>query len=160
MPRPGVLRGGAGVKIKVGEIRANAPGQIPRTVSQQVSQVLANPYVKGLLGAIGAGFVSGLLNPSQTAQRGAQLGNVQVPSPGVQPLPFPNPLTALQPAALPYASVAPMARAAVQEQDCSCRPARKKRKKKACKNPVTSRRSFKRGSKRFVTTTKELKCQA
>lgn len=159
-PKPKVLAGGAGIKVRVGPIKVSAPGQIPRTVTQRAQAVLTNPYIRGLLGAAASGLFAGLLSPSQTAQR----GRVTMPNtgPGTLPAPLPvvSPLTALQPQALPYARAQPLAQAAVQEQDCSCRPARKRSKKKPCKNPVTTRRSFERDGKRFVTTTKEIKCQA
>jgi len=145
-----------GIKIDVGPIKAPAPARIPATVGQRAAAILRNPYIAGILNSgLSAGIASLFVkSPS------ARIGRVELPNVGPSPLPALNPLTAANPAALPYSAAFPRTNAATQEQDCSCRPVRKRSKKKPCKNPVTSRRSFKRGSRKFVTTTKELKCQA
>lgn len=145
-----------GVKIDVGPIKAPAPAQIPRTVTQRVQAVLSNPLVRGIVGPIVSGALGSLFVKSP-AQR---LGRVNLPNTIPSPLPLTNPLTAVQTQALPYARAFPATQAATQEQDCSCRPARKKRTKKPCKNPVTSRRSFARDGSRFITVTRQVKCQA
>ena len=148
-----------GVKINTGPIKAAPPAKIPQSRAQQVATraqaIFNNPLVRDVLGAVlGAGL--GSLFVKSPA---AQLGRINLPNTGASPFPLTQPLTAANLAPLSYAAPWAVPRTATQEQDCSCRPARKKRKK-SCKNPVTSRRSFKRGNRKFVTTTKELKCQA
>lgn len=156
-PKPKVLRPGAGVKINTGPIKAPAPAKIPQTVTQRIAGIASTPFVRGLLGSLISAGLPSLFVKSPPSTR---IGRVELPN--TQPIGLPglNPLTALQAQPLTYARPFPLTNAATQEQDCSCRPARKKSKKKPCKNPVTSRRGFKRGSRKFVTTTRELKCQA
>lgn len=145
------------VKIPKQQISVRAPAGIPQTrVQKAVSKATAiakSPLFQFANTILGSPLFS-LFQPRANAP---QIGRITLPGVGPSPSPLTNPLTALNPAALPYARLAP---AAAAEQDCSCRPVRKKRKGKPCKNPVTSRRSFKRNGSKFVTTTKEIKCQA
>lgn len=71
------------------------------------------------------------------------------PSPALQP----DPLTSVNTAALPFAATQ------AQTRDCSCAKT-KKRKKKGCVNPVTSRTHRTRGGRKFVTVTRRIECQA
>jgi len=158
-PKPAVLRPpGAGVKINTGPIKASPPARIPQTAAQRAAAIARTPFVRDLLGTL---FSTGLgsLFVNSPASR---LGRINLPNtaPGANPLPMPLPGLATNPLAWSYAVPRTAALAQATEQDCTCRPVRKKSKKKACKNPVTSRRSFMRGARKFVTTTKELKCQA
>jgi hypothetical protein len=143
------------VKVDVGPIVAAPPRPIQQTVLQRAQGVLSNPLVRNALGAAAAAAFSAITAPGAAPRVG------RVTLPGQSPVISPGslPLTALNPGALQYRALNP-ALAQAQEQDCSCRPARKKRKGKPCKNPVKSRRSFERDGKRFITTTKEVKCQA
>jgi len=147
------------VKIPKQVIKAPAPARVPMTRTQaavaKARAVLTSPVFQMANTILG----SPLFNLFQPRARAPSLGNIQLPGTGLSPGINPNPLTALNPAALPYAAFA-RAPAAVTEQDCSCRPARKKRKGKPCKNPVTSRRSFKRDGSQFITVTRRVKCQA
>lgn len=165
MPRPAVLSGPLVIPRSL-----PSPGQmrIPTVSSTRALPAVSSipswvaPLVRvalpGLLAQLGA-------RPSALTY-GLPAISPAVPgiAPGIgpitSPLAFPSPLTALQPSALTSASPWAVPRTATQEQDCSCRPARKKRKGKPCKNPVKSSRRFVRDGKRFVTTTKEIKCQA
>ena len=156
MPRPKALMPGAGVKIKVGPIAASAPAQIPRTVFQRAGAIASIPIVRGMLGTIISQGISSLFVKAPTTKQ----GRITLPDAATNPFPLTNPLTALNTQGLSYARAMPATALKTAEQDCSCRPKRKKSSKKPCKNPVTSRRSFKRGARKFVTTTKEMKCQA
>lgn len=78
-------------------------------------------------------------------------------SPQAQPLPrtqlAPDPLTQANAAALPFAATQ------AQTRDCSCAKT-KKRRKKGCTNPVTSRTHKTRGGRKFVTVTRRIECPA
>lgn len=67
--------------------------------------------------------------------------------------PLLQPLTSTQSAAVPYAQ--PLART----ETCKC-PQTRSRRKKSCSNPIVRKRKTTRGNKRFITTTREIKCQA
>lgn len=150
-PRPRSLP--PAVKIKVGKIAAPAVPRVPSTVQSRVQSVISNPLVQKALGAAGAAALASVLSPSVP-----KMGRLTLPGQSPSPWPATNPLTAAYPGALTSSRAWAAPQTAAQEQDCSCRPKRKKSSKKPCKNPVTSRRSFERDGARFVTTTKELKC--
>jgi hypothetical protein len=60
-----------------------------------------------------------------------------------------DPLTFAQPQPLPF-----------NADRCTCAEDKPKRKRKGCKNPVTSKRTFSRGGSRFQTITRKLECPA
>lgn len=74
-------------------------------------------------------------------------------APSLAPQLAPDPLTSLNTAALPFAA------SQVRTKDCSCAKT-KKRRKKGCTNPVTSRTHRTRGGRKFVTVTRRIECQA
>jgi hypothetical protein len=147
------------VTVSPPNIRVSAPATIPSNVWQTAQRAVASIPTPIKQAAVG-GLLALLTSNLSRSRVGAQLGRVTLPGTSALPTPALSPLTAVQNAGLSYARALSPAQSLAQEQDCSCRPVRKKRKKDACKNPVTSRRSFKRDGKKFVTTTKELKCQA
>jgi hypothetical protein len=156
-PSKGVL---PPVKIGKQTISLPRPAGIPQSPAQKVlskaGAIAKSPWFNVASTIINSPFFS-LFQPKA---RAPSLGQIVLPGTGNQPGLNLNPLTALNAPGLQYSRALAANPAAVQEQDCSCRPARKKRKGKPCKNPVTSRRSFKRNGSKFVTTTKEIKCQA
>jgi hypothetical protein len=148
------------VKIPKQRIELPRPAGIPQSPAQKVlskaGAIAKSPWFNVASTIINSPFFS-LFQPKA---RAPSLGQIVLPGTGSQPGLNLNPLTALNAPGLQYSRALAANPAAVSEQDCSCRPVRKKRKGKPCKNPVTSRRSFKRNGSKFVTTTKEIKCQA
>jgi hypothetical protein len=108
------------VKVDVGPIVAAPPRPIQQTVLQRAQGVLSNPLVRNALGAAAAAAFSAITAPGAAPRVG------RVTLPGQSPVISPGslPLTALNPGALQYRALNP-ALAQAQEQDCSCRPARK-----------------------------------
>jgi hypothetical protein len=141
------------VVVSPGEITVRAPAPVRVSVAQRAAIAVRSPAVQQALGAMALGALQALGQP-----RMPQFGRVTVPSPSLSPYPFP--LTASIPQSVTSSRAWAAPQSAVNEQDCTCRPKRKKSGKKPCKNPVKSRRSFTRDGKRFVTTTKELTCPA
>ena len=62
-------------------------------------------------------------------------------SPLDQPLPFTQPIPQ-------------------RADQCDCTQTKRKKRKKGCTNPITSKRTFTRGGAKFRTTTRKLQCQA
>jgi len=104
-----------------------------------------SPWAK--VGQIVGPYIGGLISP--------------LLSPGAQSLPrtqlatqtATDPLTQFNAAAVPFAA------SQAQTRDCSCAQT-KKRRKKGCTNPVTSRTHRTRGGRKFVTVTRRIECQA
>jgi len=146
------------VKLPKQVIQAPAPARVPmsrtQTVIAKAGAIAKSPW----FGVASSILNSPLFNLFQPKARAPSLGQIVLPGTGNQPGLNLNPLTALNAPGLQYSRA--LNPAAVSEQDCSCRPARKKRKGKPCKNPVTSRRSFKRDGSKFITVTRKVKCQA
>jgi hypothetical protein len=158
------------VKIPKQVIKAPAPARVPMTRTQtavaKAKAVMTSPLFKYATNILNSPLFN-LFQPKATAATvqapslgQPSLGQIVLPGVSNQPGLNLNPLTATNLAGLQYSRALALNPAAVGEQDCSCRPMRKKRKGKPCKNPVTSRKSFKRNGSKFVTTTKEIKCQA
>lgn len=84
---------------------------------------------------------------------------LQPKTPGAGPRGVSQPLTPTQSTPLEYAQ--PFA-LPLQSRPSHCPPCtetRKRSRKKRCRNPITSRRTFKRGGARFRTITRKLQCQ-
>jgi hypothetical protein len=84
-----------------------------------------------------------------------KLGRIKLP----QAQPFPelalapqtDPLTSFYSAAVPFS--------ATKTKACSCATTKRK-KKKSCSNPVSSKRKFTRGNQKYITTTRRIECPA
>jgi hypothetical protein len=77
------------------------------------------------------------------------------PGASIAPVPLANPVTQLAPLTAGYVGAVSSA----QDRNCNCSKT-KKRSKKRCTNPVTSKRKSTRGGQRYITTTRRIKCQA
>ena len=117
----------------------------PSSAPAAAPPATASPWVKW--GQLVAPYLMPFLSPGVSSQP------MRFTQPATQPQLQPDPLTQFQTSALPYAATQ------AQTKDCSCAKP-KKRRKKGCTNPVTSRTHKTRGGRKFVTVTRRIECQA
>lgn len=148
-------------------IPASLPKTIPAPVVRDLPTTNTIPAPRVMTNTAAIQVPSWLARLARLAPAGLAvplLGNV-VTSPNLRPNLLPQiapqlapqlaPLTQAQ--AYPVSSAVP--RVVPQTDACAQQRAReRRRRKKACKNPVTSSRTYERGGRRYQTVTRELKC--
>jgi len=137
-------------KIVIDTGVASLPASVPRpaaipTSTWQRAWSTVQPFLP-----LAAPFLSFVRSPSVSPR--------PYQSPAVSPFPVPSPLTQAQTQPLSFAS--PYAVPQTRTDRCSCPKTRQKKKRNECRNPIVSKRKRSKDGRNFVTTTREIKCQA